>query len=153
MKIRLNKMRLHPGKGQAGLTKKLAHRRHGPFSVKRKVDEYPYELELPDRNGYRFYPVVHVSRMKPVSEMNNRPTTRLVPEFAEESRLHLDEKLLPEDSWELHLEQHIPGEQTQNATAIMHILLYLINATEMVYEKNVFKPTKIQLHQLAGAWT
>ncbi|GMF42655.1 unnamed protein product [Phytophthora fragariaefolia] len=38
-----------------GLTKKLAHRWHGPFRVKRKVEEYAYEPELPDRSGYRFY--------------------------------------------------------------------------------------------------
>ncbi|ETL97494.1 hypothetical protein L917_05251, partial [Phytophthora nicotianae] len=49
-----------------GLTKKLAHRWHGPFIIKRKVEGYAYELELPDRSGYRFYPVVHVSRLKAV---------------------------------------------------------------------------------------
>ncbi|OWY92572.1 LOW QUALITY PROTEIN: hypothetical protein PHMEG_00038376 [Phytophthora megakarya] len=47
-----------------GLVKKLAHRWHGPFRVKRKVEEFAYELELPDKSGYRFYPVVHVSRLK-----------------------------------------------------------------------------------------
>ncbi|GMF47840.1 unnamed protein product [Phytophthora fragariaefolia] len=57
-----------------GLTKKLAHRWHGPFRVKRKVEECAYELELPDKSGYRFYPVVH--------------------------RFDFDEELLPEDSWE-----------------------------------------------------
>ncbi|KAE8878878.1 hypothetical protein PF005_g23118 [Phytophthora fragariae] len=45
-----------------GLTKKLAHRWHGPFRIKKKVEEFAYELELPNRSGYRFYPVVHVSR-------------------------------------------------------------------------------------------
>ncbi|POM61914.1 hypothetical protein PHPALM_28993 [Phytophthora palmivora] len=48
-----------------GLTKKLAHRWHGPFRVKRKVEEFAYELQLPDRSGYRFYPVVHVSHSRP----------------------------------------------------------------------------------------
>ncbi|KAE9265176.1 hypothetical protein PR003_g32541, partial [Phytophthora rubi] len=47
-----------------GLTKKLAHRWHGPFRIKKKIEEYAYELELPDRSGYRFYPVIHVSRLK-----------------------------------------------------------------------------------------
>ncbi|ETN07462.1 hypothetical protein PPTG_23189, partial [Phytophthora nicotianae INRA-310] len=46
------------------LTKKLAHRWHGPFRIKRKVEEFAYELELPDKSGYRFYPIVHVSRLK-----------------------------------------------------------------------------------------
>ncbi|KAE9225571.1 hypothetical protein PF002_g14358 [Phytophthora fragariae] len=32
-----------------GLTKKLAHRWHGPFRIKRKVGEYAFELDLPDR--------------------------------------------------------------------------------------------------------
>ncbi|GMF56567.1 unnamed protein product [Phytophthora fragariaefolia] len=39
-----------------GLKKKLAHRWHGPFRVKKKVEEFAYELELPDKSGYRFYP-------------------------------------------------------------------------------------------------
>ncbi|POM68025.1 LOW QUALITY PROTEIN: Hypothetical protein PHPALM_15866 [Phytophthora palmivora] len=65
-----------------GLTKKLAHRWHGLFRVKRKVEE--------------FYPVVHVSRLKAVNEFGSR----LTPEVTEETRLDFDEELLPEDSWE-----------------------------------------------------
>ncbi|GMF89545.1 unnamed protein product [Phytophthora fragariaefolia] len=83
-----------------GLTKKLAHRWHGPFRIKRKVEEFAYELELPDKAGYRFYPVVHVSRLKPVSEDNRRPTAELVDELGEDDRFDFDEELLPEDSWE-----------------------------------------------------
>ncbi|KAH7491752.1 Transposon Ty3-I Gag-Pol polyprotein [Phytophthora ramorum] len=83
-----------------GLTKKLAHRWHGPFRVKNKVEEYAYELELPDRSGYRFYPVVHVSRLKAVSEFEDRPRTRLTQDVTEDSRFDFDEELLPEDSWE-----------------------------------------------------
>ncbi|KAG3106944.1 hypothetical protein PI124_g15857 [Phytophthora idaei] len=60
-----------------GLTKKLAHRWHGPFRIKRKVEEFAYELELPNRSGYRFYPVVHVSRLKAVNEFPSRPRARL----------------------------------------------------------------------------
>ncbi|GMF61217.1 unnamed protein product [Phytophthora fragariaefolia] len=83
-----------------GLTKKLAHRWHGPFRVKRKVEEFAYELELPDKSGYRFYPVVHVSRLKAVKELGERPTTRLRPELDETERFDFDDELLPEDSWE-----------------------------------------------------
>ncbi|GMF34022.1 unnamed protein product [Phytophthora fragariaefolia] len=83
-----------------GLTKKLAHRWHGPFRVKRKVEEYAYELELPDISGYRFYPVVHVSRLKPVKELGGRPKVPLTRELTDEARLVFDEELLPEDSWE-----------------------------------------------------
>ncbi|KAE9323576.1 hypothetical protein PF008_g17314 [Phytophthora fragariae] len=81
-----------------GLTKKLAHRWHGPF--KKEVEEFAYELELPNRSGYRFYPVVHVSRLKAVSEFGDRPKVRLAPDVDEESRVDFDEELLPEDSWE-----------------------------------------------------
>ncbi|KAG3136361.1 hypothetical protein PC128_g25911 [Phytophthora cactorum] len=74
---------LYMGRVKPGLVKKLAHLWHGPFRIKAKVEEFAYELELPDRRGYRFHPVVHVSRLKSVTELEDRPT------------------LLPEDSWEL----------------------------------------------------
>ncbi|OWZ04626.1 hypothetical protein PHMEG_00023439 [Phytophthora megakarya] len=83
-----------------GLVKKLAHRWHGPFRIKRKVQEFAYELELPDKSGYRFYPVVHVSRLKAVNEFCDRPKTRLAQDITEDTRLYFDEELLPEDSWE-----------------------------------------------------
>ncbi|GMF35781.1 unnamed protein product [Phytophthora fragariaefolia] len=81
-----------------GLTKKLAHRWHGPFRIKRNVEEFAYELELPDKAGYRFYPVVHVSRLKPVRDDNGRPTAELVDGLGENDRFDFDEELLPEDS-------------------------------------------------------
>ncbi|OWZ07730.1 hypothetical protein PHMEG_00019845 [Phytophthora megakarya] len=67
--------------------------------VKRKVEEFAYELELPDKSGYRFYPVVHVSRLKAVNEFCDRSKARLVRDVAEEARFDFDEELLPEDSW------------------------------------------------------
>ncbi|KAE9314216.1 hypothetical protein PR003_g19306 [Phytophthora rubi] len=82
-----------------GLTKKLAHRRHGPFRIKKKVEEFAYELKLPDNSGYQFYPVAHVSRLKAVKENSERPTTRHKPELSEAERFDFDEELLPEDSW------------------------------------------------------
>ncbi|POM61068.1 hypothetical protein PHPALM_29975 [Phytophthora palmivora] len=82
-----------------GLTKKIAHRWHGPFRVKRKVEEFAYELELPDKSRYRFYPVIHVSRLKKVVDAEKRPTTRLIAELEEDQRFDFDEELLPEDSW------------------------------------------------------
>ncbi|GMF48257.1 unnamed protein product [Phytophthora fragariaefolia] len=75
-----------------GLTKKLAHRWHGPFRVKRKVEKFAYELELPDKSGYRSYPVVHVSRLEAVKELGERPTTRLRPELSEAERFDFDEE-------------------------------------------------------------
>ncbi|GMF32587.1 unnamed protein product [Phytophthora lilii] len=83
-----------------GLVKKLAHLWHGPFRVKKRVEAFAYELELSDRSGYKFYPVVHVSRLKAVNEFEDRPRTQLAPGVTEEARLDFDEELLPEDSWE-----------------------------------------------------
>ncbi|KAE8893646.1 hypothetical protein PF003_g22048 [Phytophthora fragariae] len=60
-----------------GLTKKLAHRWHGPFRIKKKVEDFAYDLELPNRSGYSFYPVVRVSWLKAVSEFGDRPKGRL----------------------------------------------------------------------------
>ncbi|OWZ20755.1 hypothetical protein PHMEG_0004817 [Phytophthora megakarya] len=77
-----------------------AHRWHGSFRVKRKVEEFAYELELPDRSGYRFYLVVHVSRLKTVDVLGDRPSARLTHDVNEASRLDFDEELLPEDSCE-----------------------------------------------------
>ncbi|KAE9018763.1 hypothetical protein PR001_g14044 [Phytophthora rubi] len=57
-----------------GLTKKLAHQWHGPFRIKKKVDEYAFELDLTE--------------------------VGTAPDVTEETRLDFDEELLPEDSWE-----------------------------------------------------
>ncbi|POM66574.1 Hypothetical protein PHPALM_17546 [Phytophthora palmivora] len=95
-----NRVWLYMKRVKPGLTKTLAHRWHGPFRVKRKVEEFAYELELPDLSGYRFYPVVHVSRLKAVNELGSQVKSRLAPEVTEETRLDFGEELLPEDSWE-----------------------------------------------------
>ncbi|KAG3122208.1 hypothetical protein PI126_g24239 [Phytophthora idaei] len=88
------------GRVKPGLVKKLAHLWHGPFRIKEKVEGFAYELEFPDRRGYRFHPVVHVSRLKSVTELGDRPTVRLAPEVAEKHRTDFDEELLSENSWE-----------------------------------------------------
>ncbi|GMF27201.1 unnamed protein product [Phytophthora fragariaefolia] len=56
-------------------------------------------LELPDKAGYRFFPVVHVSRLKPVREDNCGPTAELVDGLGEDDRFDFDEELLPKDGW------------------------------------------------------
>ncbi|KAG2877342.1 hypothetical protein PC129_g24586 [Phytophthora cactorum] len=40
---------LYMGRVKPGLGKKLAHLWHGPVRIKAKVEEFAYELELPDR--------------------------------------------------------------------------------------------------------
>ncbi|OWZ15175.1 hypothetical protein PHMEG_00011226 [Phytophthora megakarya] len=77
------------------MTKKETH----STCVKRKVEGFAYELELPDKSGCRFYPVVHVSRLKDVNVFWDRPKARLAPDVAEEARFDFDEELLSEDSW------------------------------------------------------
>ncbi|OWZ00484.1 hypothetical protein PHMEG_00028312 [Phytophthora megakarya] len=67
-----NRVWLYMERVKPGLVKKLAHRWHGPFRGKRKVEEFAYELELPDKSGYRFYAVVHVSRLKAVNDAQRR---------------------------------------------------------------------------------
>ncbi|KAI9996345.1 hypothetical protein PInf_013771 [Phytophthora infestans] len=102
---------------KTGLTKKLAHRWHGPFRVKKKVEEFAYELELPDKSGYRFYPVVHVSRLKAVTELGGRPKTRLIADLEETQRFDFDEELLPEDSWEPDTTRDVEVESVEGDNA------------------------------------
>ncbi|ETP29312.1 hypothetical protein F442_21513 [Phytophthora nicotianae P10297] len=80
-----------------GLTKKLTHRWHGPCRIKRKIEEFAYELELPDKSGYRFYAVVHVSSHKAVNEYPSRPKAQLTQGVTEDIRYDFNEELLPED--------------------------------------------------------
>jgi hypothetical protein len=89
---------MYVDKVKEGLTKKLAHLWHGPFRINRKVDEFCYELELPDRKHYRFYPVVHISRLRPRTLFPERPQTPLTLS-SDTPRFDFDEELLPEDSF------------------------------------------------------
>ena len=59
-------MAIH-GTGEAWTKTELAHVWHGPFRVKKQIEKVLFELELPDRRGYRFSPVVHLSRSKKVT--------------------------------------------------------------------------------------
>ncbi|OWZ13657.1 LOW QUALITY PROTEIN: reverse transcriptase [Phytophthora megakarya] len=97
-----SRMWLYMERVKLGLTKKLAHRWHGSFRVKKKVTEFAYELELPDRSGYRFYPVTLKD-----DQFGDRPSARLTQDVNEATRLDFDEELLPEDSWE---PDHVAGE-------------------------------------------
>ncbi|KAE8986189.1 hypothetical protein PF002_g21260 [Phytophthora fragariae] len=89
---------------------------------------------LPDRSGYRFYPVVHVSRLKAVSEFGERPRTRLAPDVTEETRLDFDEELLPEDSWE---PDRLVGEY--EVEAILDDRVPLLNSTERAVREFLVK--------------
>lgn len=80
-----------------GYSRKLAHLWHGPFRVDSKIGDFLVRLELKGTD-YRFYPIVHIARLKLRQEFDSRPSiTSWIPE---ETRLDFDEALFPEDSWE-----------------------------------------------------
>ncbi|KAE8914767.1 hypothetical protein PF005_g10651 [Phytophthora fragariae] len=85
-----------------GYARKLAHMWHGPFRVKEMVSNFAARLETAGTD-YRLFPVVHVSKLKPVRVFPDRPTAILTTE--DEDRLDFDEALLPEDSWDQELEE------------------------------------------------
>ena len=87
---------LYMARVKPGLTKKLAHLWHGPFRILEKSDDFRYKLKL-EGQPYRFYPWVHVSRLKPRLHDPERPVEN--PGEDELAPLDLDEALLPEDSW------------------------------------------------------
>ncbi|GMF32490.1 unnamed protein product [Phytophthora fragariaefolia] len=69
-----------------------------PFVLNGRWKNSPMSSSYP--TGYRFYPVVHVSRLKPVREDNRRPTADSVDGLGEDGRFDFDEELLPKVSWE-----------------------------------------------------
>jgi hypothetical protein len=85
-----------------GYARKLAHMWHGPFRVVDMVNVFAARLETAGTE-YRLFPVVHVSKLKPVRMFPDRPTTPLAVDGAD--RFDFDEALLPEDSWDRALEE------------------------------------------------
>ncbi|OWZ11408.1 reverse transcriptase [Phytophthora megakarya] len=79
-----------------GYAKNLAHRWHGPFRMSEKIVEYAVKLEIAG-SAYTIFPVVYVSKIKPVREFPDRPVTRLTTQ--DQDRLDFDEVLLPGDRW------------------------------------------------------
>ncbi|KAE8888448.1 hypothetical protein PF005_g20774 [Phytophthora fragariae] len=75
---------------------------HGPFRVKKMGSNFAARLETAGTD-YRLFPVVHVSKLKPVRMFPDRPTVTLTA--GNEDRLDFDEALLPEDSWDQELEE------------------------------------------------
>ncbi|POM71071.1 Reverse transcriptase [Phytophthora palmivora] len=79
-----------------GYVRKLAHMWHGPFRVLELVEEHAVHLEIAGTE-YRLFPVMHVSKIKPVRQFPDRPQMRLT--IQDQDRFDFDEALLPEDSW------------------------------------------------------
>lgn len=78
-----------------GYARKLAHMWHGPFVVAEKISEYAVKLENRGTD-YRFFPTVHISKLKPLKQFPERPTAE--PTVEEGDRFDFDEALLSEDS-------------------------------------------------------
>ncbi|KAE8995694.1 hypothetical protein PR002_g19539 [Phytophthora rubi] len=87
---------LYQDRVKEGYARKLAHLWHGPFRVVDKINEYTVKLQT-GGTDYRLFPIVHVSKLKPVREFPDRPDTELT--LGEIDRIDFDEALLPEDSW------------------------------------------------------
>ena len=84
-----------------GYARKLAHMWHGPFRVAEKCGDHAVKLDIAG-TPYRLFPIVHVSNLKLVRVLPERPTGGL--NVDEASRFDFDEALLPEDSWEGNLD-------------------------------------------------
>ncbi|KAE8979102.1 hypothetical protein PR001_g24651, partial [Phytophthora rubi] len=93
---------LHLDRVKEGYARKLAHMWHGPFRVKEMVSNFAARLETAGTD-YRLFPVVHVSKLKPVRVFPDRPAMILTT--GGEDRFDFDEALLPEDSWDQGLEE------------------------------------------------
>ena len=85
-----------------GYAKKLAHLWHGPFRVLELVGDHAARLEVRGTE-YRLFPIVRISKLKPVREFPDRPSNELATDRAD--RVDFDECLLPEDSWVRELEE------------------------------------------------
>ena len=80
-----------------GYARKLAHMWHGPFRVAELCGEHAVRVEI-SGTPYRLFPTVHVSKLKPMLQFPDRPSSVLVTDCGD--RVDFDESLLPEDSWE-----------------------------------------------------
>ncbi|POM59991.1 hypothetical protein PHPALM_31204 [Phytophthora palmivora] len=98
--------------------------------IKKKVEEFAYELDLLDKSGYKFYPVICVFRLKEVIDTVKRPTTRLIAELEEDQLFDFDEELLPEVSCE-------PGESVSQYKVVLDDELTL--STSMARNERRFK--------------
>ena len=60
-----------------GYSRKLAHMWHGPFRVAEVCGDHAARLELAG-TPYRLFPVVHMSKLKPVKLFPDRPKVQLI---------------------------------------------------------------------------
>ncbi|OWY93073.1 hypothetical protein PHMEG_00037664 [Phytophthora megakarya] len=86
---------LYIPKVRTGLSRKLAHLWQGSFRIDEIHDDFRVRLKIPG-TGYRVYPWVHISRLKPRALFSKRPTSEI--QVSEDD--DFDAALLLDDSWE-----------------------------------------------------
>ena len=75
---------------------------HGPLRVEEICGRHAVRLKI-SNTLYRLFPLVHLSKLKRVKTFPDRPKSLFNVEEAD--RLDFDESLLPEDIWELTLDE------------------------------------------------
>ena len=85
-----------------GFAKKLAHMWHDPFRVADLCGDHAVKLEIAG-TPYRLFPIVHLSKLYRLQTFYERSKDQLTMDEAH--RLNFNEDLLPEDSWEIDLEE------------------------------------------------
>ncbi|OWZ02630.1 hypothetical protein PHMEG_00025776 [Phytophthora megakarya] len=85
---------------------------HGPFRVTELIGNHAARLKTAG-SGYRIFPIVHLSKLKPVRTFPDRPKVvlntedgdRVVLNTEDDDRVDFDEELLPDDSWDTPLDE------------------------------------------------
>ncbi|OWY95524.1 reverse transcriptase [Phytophthora megakarya] len=85
-----------------GYARKLAHMWHGPFRVTELIGNHAARLETAG-SGYRIFPIVHLSKLKPVRTFPDRP--KVVLNTEDDDGVDFDEELLPDDNWDTPLDK------------------------------------------------
>ncbi|OWZ05761.1 LOW QUALITY PROTEIN: reverse transcriptase [Phytophthora megakarya] len=80
----------------------LAHMWHGPFRVTELIGNHAARLETAG-SGYRIFPIVHLSKLKPVRTFPDR--AKVVLNTEDDDRVDIDEEQLPDDSWDTPLDE------------------------------------------------
>ncbi|OWZ11416.1 reverse transcriptase [Phytophthora megakarya] len=85
-----------------GYARKLVDKWHGPFRVTELIGNHAARLETAG-SVYRIFPIVHLSKLKPVQPFPDRP--KVVLNIEDDDRVDFDEELLPDDSWDTPLDE------------------------------------------------
>ena len=90
------KVWIYTPKTKKALSKKLRHNWHGPMRIYKKMSPVTYKVKLP--NNSRIATTIHVNRIKPYYDPDERPISP--PAKDDPSAPYLHENELPDDSFE-----------------------------------------------------